>query len=944
VIFGFDEFEFDADRLELRREGKAVRADPMVLRLLRPLLQNAGQLVTKQQLIDEVWDGRAMAANVITVTMLRLRKLLGHDAERHEVISNVYGRGYSFVRQVVARPEHPPAPPGIRAEGETPFVGRERILSALRAALAEARAGHGRVCVLSGEAGIGKTRAVEVLEREARGVGVRVAWGHCYESGHTPPLWPFGQLVRSAVEGVSPDALRERLGSSLSDLARLLPEWAQADSAQKDAFAADPASQHRMFDAITRALTLAAERAPCLLVLDDLHRADAASLELLRYLVELLAHAPILLVGTMRNDDGARAARANPSLGYVLGHRNCERLALPRLGAADVASYVDALLDDPDGRLASAVFGKSEGNPFFMVELTRQLRDAQSPDPELLGVPAMALELVRQRVSALDESTRGLLSYAAVIGRSFELKLLQAVAAPAEAERIVASLDAALAGEVLVTVADSKTAFAFGHELLRTVLYDALAPAERRRLHRRVAEALEQRVEAGAVVPPAELAYHFRAALPEGDPRKVVRHSAEAAEAAARVYAYADTVRYLRHALQALDQLEHASPRMRLRLLLGKALAVRFYSSREFERDLAEAIALARAQGVADQLARAALLLDLHPGFPPLPGARAALEDALRLLPAEERATRAAVLARLAMTAPDAYSAERSSALIDEALAQARESGVIRSLHTALGVKAHLTGGPAQRALSERTLREYEQLCQDHPRTLSVPPVLIDVQRSIVAFQDGDFAAMDAALARCEARCRKLSYTELLFHAERFRTLARIHLEGPAADNLDALQALHRRAEQHEILGAELLCAHDRCVVLGELAGLPVAIAAVRDKLAFDAADAPNLWSLKLRALAAAGLHAEARAGLRAVPPEQLALLPCDRDYLGTLGQLVRVALAVDASEYLPALRPLLAPYPDRLAAGVSFVSQGSVRELLQAIDARVGAHIASMR
>jgi hypothetical protein len=118
----------------------------------------------------------------------------------------------------------------------------------------------------------------------------------------------------------------------------------------------------------------------------------------------------------------------------------------------------------------------------------------------------------------------------------------------------------------------------------------------------------------------------------------------------------------------------------------------------------------------------------------------------------------------------------------------------------------------------------------------------------------------------------------------------------------------------------------------------------VRDKLAFDAADAPNLWSLKLRALAAAGLHAEARAGLRAVPPEQLALLPCDRDYLGTLGQLVRVALAVDASEYLPALRPLLAPYPDRLAAGVSFVSQGSVRELLQAIDARVGAHIASMR
>jgi DNA-binding winged helix-turn-helix (wHTH) protein len=944
VIFGFDEFEFDAERLELRREGKAVRADPMVLRLLRPLVRNAGQLVTKQQLIDEVWDGRAMAANVITVTMLRLRKLLGHDPERHEVITNVYGRGYSFVLRVQARAQQAPAPPAISVAGEAPFVGRERLMSALRAALAEARAGRGRVCVLSGEAGIGKTRAVEVLEREAREAGVRVAWGHCYESGHTPPLWPFGQLVRAAVTGVSPDALRSRLNSSLPDLARLLPEWAQSGSAQKDAFDDDPASQHRMFDAITRALTSTAERAPCLLVLDDLHRADAASLELLRYLAPLLAHAPILLVATMRNDDGARVARSNPSLGYVLGHRNCERLALPRLGAADVASYVDALLDDPDGRLASAVFVKSEGNPFFMVELTRQLRDAPNPDPELLGVPALALELVRQRVSALDEATRGLLSYAAVIGRSFELKLLQAVVAPAETERIVASLDAALAGEVLVAVADSKTLFAFGHELLRTVLYDALAPAERRRLHLRVAEALEQRAEGGAVVPPAELAYHFRAALPEGDPRKVVQHSATAAEAAARVFAYTDTVRYLRHALQALDQLEHASPRMRLRLLLGKALAVRFVSSREFERDLAEAIALARAQGVGDQLARAALMLDLHPGFHPLPGAREALEDALGLLPAEERATRAAVLARLAMTAPYAYSGERSSALIDEALALARETGVLRTLHTALGVKAHLTGGPAQRALSERTLLEYEQLCQQHPRTLSVPPVLIDLQRAIVALQDGDLGAMDAALARCEARCRKLNYAELLFHAERFRTLAAIHREGTSAAHVDALQALHARAEQHEILGAELLCAYDRCVVLGELAGLPVPIAAVRDKLAFDAGDAPNLWSLKLRALSAAGLSAEARAGLLAVPAERLALLPCDRDYLGTLGHLVRVALAVDAPEYLCALRPLLAPYPDRLAVHVSFVSQGPVSELLQAIDARAGAHSGSMR
>src|SRR5262245_17818264 len=177
VIFGFDEFELDAERLELRRGGKLVKADTLVLRFLAVLVQNAGRLVTKEELVEQVWEGRAVADNVLTVSMARLRKTLGQSRGQQELIVTVYGRGYRFVRPVVARSGASWAPPPVLATSAPglPYVGRERVLERLRQALAEANAGRGRMCVLIGEAGIGKTRAVEVLERELIESGVRVA-------------------------------------------------------------------------------------------------------------------------------------------------------------------------------------------------------------------------------------------------------------------------------------------------------------------------------------------------------------------------------------------------------------------------------------------------------------------------------------------------------------------------------------------------------------------------------------------------------------------------------------------------------------------------------------------------------------------------------------------------------------------------------------------------
>jgi DNA-binding winged helix-turn-helix (wHTH) protein len=943
MIFRFEEFELDPDRLELRHAGCPIKADALVLRLLAALVRRAGQLVTKQELIAGVWDDRSVSDNVITVTMTRLRKTLGHRTGAREFVTNVHGRGYRFVRAVSESDTQLPPVVAVDASSRdgAPFVGREPVLDRLREAWLDARGGHGSVCVLTGEPGIGKTRAVEQLAREAAGAGFSVAWGYCHPSGGTPPLWPLVQLVRE-VMGWQP---REAEGGSLSpdpELSRLLPELGDqarpAPPKGDDANLSVRPAKHQIFDAIARVLVLASERKPCVLVLDDLHGADAASLELLNYWVDEIARARILVVATLRKIESSQTA-PNKHLLRVLGHRNCTRLPLARLRESDVAAYVAALVDDPREGLAHEVFVKSEGIPFFMVELVRRFRDANPFDPDALKLPDAALELVRQRVLALDDAARGVLSCAAVIGRDFELNVLRAVT-ERETSALMAVLDDAIANDVIVAKPESRTEFAFGHELLRGVLYDALAPAERRACHLRVAKALEQRHNEGDAVPAALLAHHFWAALPESDLQKTVDYCSQAADAAARVYAYADGMRHLRRAREALDLTESANPPVRMILMLTQALYARACSSSDFEPLTREIIALAREQRAGMPLARAALMLDLHPGFPALPGSREALEDALAMLPPDDDATRGAVLARLATNPPLAYDAERSRQQASVALALGRKVNSLLATYAALTAQAYLTGGPGHEESAAETLREIELLSEQNAVMLTRAPILIGLHRAITALQRGNVPATTLALEWSEARCRKVDSRELLWHVERFQALSRVN-EGSLTEGAGALRTLHRRASQEAILGSEVLSAYDRAVVLGEAASLPKS--ALRAALALDAGDPPSIWSLKVRALAAAWFHEDARDAIRTVTPNRLSLLPRDRDYLGTLGALARAVLTLRARDYAEAIYPLLSPYSEYFAAHVGFFCEGSVSELLGRLAGLMGRRDAAI-
>jgi eukaryotic-like serine/threonine-protein kinase len=937
VFFSFDDFELDVENQALRRSGRLVPIDGLVLRLLTCLVRNAGRQVTKDQLVDEVWQGRAIADNAITVSVARLRKVLGHRPGEPDYIATIYGRGYRFTREVMLRdtPSRPAVVPEIAHEIVIPFVGRERTLGQLRRSLNDARSGRGGACVLMGEPGIGKTRAVEALERELAGSGVHVAWGYCREAGDTPPLWPWLRMLREVLE-TSEAARRVANANGTLQLRELVISAGSSSAEEADAVLKSwqASRRHQHFDAMLRTLITAAEDSALLLVIDDLHRADAASLELFGQLLDEIARTRIFVVATMRHGAGG-AVRSATRLPYVLGHRNCDRIMLERLLEADVMTYVAALLDDRSGELGRAVFQKSEGNPFFMGELSRSLRDAgPNASAAALAVPQQALDLIRQRVAGLEPNVRNLLSEAAVIGRSFELPMLAAVTRR-EPSELMSCLDEAIEAELVVAAPGSLTAFAFGHELLRGVLYDALPPAQQRSWHLRNAQVLEERWSAGEHVPPSELAYHFHAALPQSDLRKTVQFCRAAANAAAAVFANSDVVRYARHALEALDLMDRPSVRLRMRLLYTIALCARGHAWVEAANATRELARLAREHGDALMLLGAARVSAAHPGFPPLSGVdvRDALERAQTLLDPNADGLRAIARVALACTAPDCYDAERVQVLQTEAMELCRASGSRTALYPVLALSLYTHGGPEHERSASELAQELELLGQREPG--QTPTLCVDLafHQAVRALRRGDASGLDSALERASQRCRELRHAELLWHCERFAALAKLQ-RGAWPDGVRELLALHRRAEQGRITGTAPFVAFDRAVSLAELGQARPPDSELRAALRFEASDPPSVWSLKLRAAASCGWLNEARAALYSVSPAALVKLPCDRDILGTLGHLARTALALDANAYVTALYALLSRHTDGFAAGLAFYCEGSVPQLLGMLGA----------
>jgi DNA-binding winged helix-turn-helix (wHTH) protein len=939
VVFG--EFVFDPAHRELRRGNAVVKIDPKQLDLLACFLASPGKLLSKQDLIDRVWDGRAIADSALSVAVAKLRKVLGSGPGALDYIENRYGRGYRFIGPMptelpdLADGDSPLVPSLTMSSAPTsPLVGRADCLKHLEAALARASAGEGGLCILIGEPGIGKTRLAETLERLAHARGARTAWGRFQAAEGSPPLWPFAQVLRELNTSGQADSVLRVLSDSTAER-EPQPHHAARESSLNQGFASAVSTSHRTLDEIAQALHRLSQRQPLAILLDDLQWADAASLRLLSYLVGDLPRWPVLIVATQRSSHMGPQS-GNAELLRLLAHRNSERIQLDRLQETDVRDYVSTVFGRADAELSHAVFARSEGNPFFMVELLRPWAGVALPRADQLQLPGLSLDLVRQRLLGLPETARSALSAAAVVGHDFDLGLLSQVAERSAGE-LLDALDASLANDTVVPSAEVLGAYAFDHELIREVLYVDLAAGERCRLHVRTGQALERRRAAGVQVASAELAHHFLAALPQGDVAVAISHARNAALAATRLASHADARALLRRALEALKFWVEPNAETLTALLLELAMVERALGDAAYVDHLEQGVALARKHRFGSMLTIAGQLLSPTPGILARADAHGVLEAAAEVLLESDYKRRAIVLAHLAWTPPNCVSAVRVNALVSQADELAQCSGDLDAITTVRQAKLFFCAGPKTQRSAEAIADEIDRAHQAHPDASLQGRALSTLTfRLIIAMQRGDQAAVQHAIQQRTAALARLNNVELNWHHERMLLVQRMNRGEFAGVELE-IEGLRERAERLGLQAWPILWARDYGGLLSWTGDVSAFAPRVRSSLAPATTDSPSTRSTKIRNLADFGFLDDARAALAEISIDSLYDLPCDRDYLAVISHLARASAAVRSMEHCRALYELLSPYPQYYAVGISFHCDGSTSHFLGLLARTLG-------
>jgi DNA-binding CsgD family transcriptional regulator len=569
----------------------------------------------------------------------------------------------------------------------TPFVGREGELVALTADLDAAVAGRGGVVLVGGEPGIGKTRLAEELAAQATARGALVLWGRCWEGEGAPAFWPWVQVVRAYVQTADPTALRREMGAGAADIAQVVPA---VRALLPDLPAPPPiepeAARFRLFDSLAGFLRAAAAHRRLLLVLDDLHWADVPSLALLRFVGRELEDAGLLVVGSYRYTEVDREHPLVGTLADLTRGQHHRRLLLGGLNQQEVASFLALVAEvEPSPELAAAVHRQTDGNPFFVTEVVRLLASQGRLDAAEAGAPVPAAGLpegvkavVAERLGRLSDGCRQVLEVAAVLGRDFQLRVLQP-ASGLDPGRLLELLEEAEAARVVAAVPGGLGRWRFAHALVREVLYEGLPAARRIQLHGRVGEALEAVYVADSGPHLAELAHHFVAAAPGGEEMvgRAVRVATAAGRRALELLAWEDAADLFERALAALELAERADPQQRCQLLLALGEA------RMAASDVAAARAayqqageLARRIGSPEALARAGLGLgsEFTSGIAD-PVEIGLLEDALVALGGTDSRLRARVLARLAKALLFTVQADRKLQLNEEAVGLARRLG-----------------------------------------------------------------------------------------------------------------------------------------------------------------------------------------------------------------------------------------------------------------------------
>jgi len=466
-----------------------------------------------------------------------------------------------------------PLPGPLRATSPFPLAGRSRELELLRARLVLAEAGEGgQVAVIGGEAGGGKTRLARELAHEAAKRGTLVLYGTS-DAVVSTPYQPFVEALGFLVRVSEPQALDAYLGSARGELARLLPELGSVPAPSE----VDPdTARRRLHSAIIDLLIRAGRQRPLLLVLDDIHWADAASVQLLRQLIHAAPEARMLVLATYRDRSEDVSPELTAALADLSRAEGVTRIALRALRDDDIAEFIEQALGTPAATaLTETISELTDGTPFLVCELWRSLLDAGtieiSEDRVTLArtvaeltSPESVRDVVRYRLSRLTASTTTMLEIAAVAGTEFELSLL------GDERSLVTAAEEAIESGMIEPVSEPGVAHRFSHELVRRALYERLSSVRRAELHLRVGEALERKHAEGLDRVVHDLAHHFALAASLGVVDRAVEYNVRAAEAAIRSLAFGDATKRFSAALDL--GVADDRRRARIQLDLGTAL------------------------------------------------------------------------------------------------------------------------------------------------------------------------------------------------------------------------------------------------------------------------------------------------------------------------------------------------------------------------------------
>ncbi len=493
------------------------------------------------------------------------------------------------------------------------LIGRTSELAALHLCVEQVKSGKGQLALLSGEAGIGKSRLVVETKTYATAQGFLLLQGQCFPTDRTCPYAPLLDLLRSHLAASPPEQVAADLGSLASTLSPLLPDLLPPSSDLPSLPSPDPEQEkRRLFAALAQFFTGQTRKQAVLFVIEDIHWSDDTSLEFLHYLVRHSTAKPLLLLLTYRDDE------VHPRLRQFLAQLDRERLAqeigLTHLTRDNVDAMLRAIFSLPHSarlELPDPIYDQTEGNPFFVEEVLKSLlasgdifylngRWERKPLAEL-HIPRSVQDAVQQRTDHLSEEARQVLNLAAVAGRHFDFALLQALTGHDEAQLLLL-LKELIAAQLVVEESDEQ--FAFRHALTRQAVYRQLLARERKALHRTIAETLERLSATSVEAHLADLAFHFFEA---GTWEQALAYGQRAGEQAQALYApQAATLHFTR----ALDAARHASLTPPINLYRSRGLA--YETQGDFERALADQeTALRLAREASDQHAEWQSLYDL---------------------------------------------------------------------------------------------------------------------------------------------------------------------------------------------------------------------------------------------------------------------------------------------------------------------------------------------